>query len=202
MAKAKTASSARPKKVAAKKPVAKKNVTKKVAAKKIATKKPTAKKVTKKVVKKTVAKKAVTKKPVAKKVVAKKPAVKKVVAKKPVAKKKVVAKAVSAPVLKEEIKNVTLTIETEVKSEMAKEKGVVAIEKPVAVRKHVIFVHQCTKCHHVPWSIDALVSVFIVAILALSAMVLYQTGELIIPGGDSGVKSAPVVSMLDHVARR
>ena len=142
--------------------------------------------------KKVAAKKSVTKKPAPKKVVAKKkPAAKKVtkktvtkkVTKKPVA-KKTAKKKVAA---KKAVKSVT--------------KKPVVIEAPAEVRKHVVFVHTCSSCNHVPLGVNALLGVCLFLLIALSTMVVSASGLLPVPELEFGGGSSSPVS-IDSVVQR
>jgi hypothetical protein len=149
---------------------------------KTTTKKAPAKK--KPAVKKAPAKKKVTKKPVVKKVVKKAPAKKKPVAK------------LSAPIATPETP-VVLEIQTQ------------QLERPVApskkkehvvVKKHVVFVHRCQNCHHMPVSVNALFSLFVALIVALSTMVVVGAGGVDLqPILADATPEAPAISVvLNH----
>jgi outer membrane biosynthesis protein TonB len=155
-------------KTTTKKPAAKKKVAKKPAAKKQAVKKPVAKK------KAAPKKKAAAKKPAAKKVTKKAPpkkTVKKAV-KKAAPKKKVMK--LDAPIATPETP-VVLEIQT-AQVEQPKANASMKKKEHVVVKKHVVFVHRCQNCHHMPVSVNALFSLFIALIVALSTMVIVGAG--------------------------
>ena len=151
-----------------------KKTTKKPAAKKKAPakKKPAAKKVAKKTVKKTVKK----------------------VAKKAAPKKKVVKS--SAPLATPETP-VVLEIET---TRVEKPKAPAKRKEHVVVKKHVVFVHRCQNCHHVPVSVNALFSLFVALIVALSTMVIVGAGGVDLQPilADATPQTSAVSVVLNH----
>ncbi|HBK35101.1 MAG: hypothetical protein UU08_C0001G0025 [Candidatus Uhrbacteria bacterium GW2011_GWE2_40_58] len=121
----------------------------------------------------------------------------------PLAEKVLVEKKETTPKKKSAVKKKTTPKKKGVvKSQPKKveEKKPEVIEAPAEVRKHVVFVHSCSGCSHIPLGVNTILGICLVLIIALSTMVLSFSGVLPFPSLGSSSDAAPV--SIDSVVHR